>query len=275
MASPDLYVGAPQRVQLGVLSSTQDAGVQLVTSGQVEVRLTAPPETEAPPIERSATYVPAPGTDRGGADVALSDGAGARGLYEADDVTFDAAGVWTADVSFELGGQEIALSTQFAVRRDPVYPAPGERAPRTENLTMDSDAPAQAIDSRAQDGAPVPDPELHHTTIAAALDRGKPILAVFATPVYCESQFCGPVTDAVQQIADEHPGEAAFIHVEIWRNYHQSVINAGAAEWLLHDGDLVEPWLYLIGPDGTIVDRWAPLFDVDEVTRELDAVTKG
>ena len=27
------------------------------------------------------------------------------------------------------------------------------------------------------------------------------------------------------------------------------------------NGDLTEPWLFLIGSDGTILDRWCPLFD--------------
>ena len=35
---------------------------------------------------------------------------------------------------------------------------------------------------------------------------------------------------------------------------------------------MTEPWLYLIGADGTIADRWGPLFDVDEVATALEAL---
>ena len=40
---------------------------------------------------------------------------------------------------------------------------------------------------------------------------------------------------------------------------------------LYRNGDLTEPWLFLIGADGTIIDRWTPLFDEAEVRAELEA----
>ena len=46
-------------------------------------------------------------------------------------------------------------------------------------------------------------------------------------------------------------------------------MNKAAGQWLLRDGDITEPWLFLIGPDGTIVDRWGPLFDPREVRAQL------
>ena len=95
---------------------------------------------------------------------------------------------------------------------------------------------------------------------------------LFATPVYCQSLFCGPTLDAVQALAADHQGQAEFIHVEIWKDYDKSIVNEAAADWLLRDGDLTEPWLYLIGGDGTILDRWGPLFDPEEVAAALDAL---
>jgi len=50
---------------------------------------------------------------------------------------------------------------------------------------------------------------------ANALAEHRPILAVFATPVYCISRFCGPVTDAVEKLSHEYANRAEFIHVEI------------------------------------------------------------
>ena len=50
------------------------------------------------------------------------------------------------------------------------------------------------------------------------------------------------------------------------------MVNKAAADWLYRDGDLKEPWLFLIGTDGRIADRWAPLFDPDEVLHELEAL---
>jgi len=71
-------------------------------------------------------------------------------------------------------------------------------------------------------------------------------LVLFATPVYCQSQFCGPSTDALEQIAKTGPKTADYIHVEIYANYDKHQINRAAAAWLLRKGNLTEPWLFLI-----------------------------
>jgi hypothetical protein len=271
MGSGDLYVGAPQRVQIGLFSSTQTGGVRLVTSGAVSVTLT-PPAGSGTPVETTASYIPAFGTqgDASGTPT-LTTPADARGVYGAEDVTFDAPGVWQAAVSLTLDGTPLQLTTDFQVNAKPALPAPGQRALRTKNLTMSSDVDPVAIDSRAQDGAPVPDPDLHRWTIAQAIAQHRAALVLFATPVYCQSQFCGPSVDGLEQLAKTGPKDAVYIHVEIWKHFAATggVVNQGAADWLYRNGDLTEPWLYLIGRDGMIVDRWGPLFDPQEVMDEL------
>jgi hypothetical protein len=37
-------------------------------------------------------------------------------------------------------------------------------------------------------------------------------------------------------------------------------------------GELTEPWLYLIGADGIIVDRWSSLWSEAEVAAALEAL---
>jgi endo-alpha-1,4-polygalactosaminidase (GH114 family) len=138
----------------------------------------------------------------------------------------------------------------------------------------DTNVNPEAIDSRAQNGKKVPDPELHQDTISGALAEHRTILALFSTPVYCQSEFCGPSTDALEQIAKAGPADAAYIHIEIYKDYANNQVNTAAKQWLLRNGNLTEPWLFLIGPDGKIVDRWSPLFDVHEVQAELDRVAR-
>jgi hypothetical protein len=271
MGSTDLYVGAPQRVQIGLFSSTPSGGTRLVTSGTIAMTLT-PPAGSGTPVQTTADYIPAYGTQGDASGVpTLTTPADARGVYGADDVAFDAPGVWQATVSLTLEGAPLQLSTQFQVNAKPALPAPGQEALHTENLTMSSDVDPVAIDSRAQDGQPVPDPDLHDTTIAAAVAQHRASLVLFATPVYCQSQFCGPSADGLEELARTGPKDAAYIHVEIWKHFAATggVVNQAAADWVYRNGDLTEPWLFLIGRDGTIVDRWGPLFDVQEVMREL------
>ncbi len=147
-----------------------------------------------------------------------------RGVYEADDVMFDEAGFWTAEITVDVQG----MGTQTAeatipVLGDPQIPAPGDRAEPTENLTLDSTGvPEGAIDSRAAATGEIPDPELHEWTIARAIEEGRPALVLFATPVYCESKFCGPVTDMIQELAGRHDDRAVFIHVEIWKEFGET-----------------------------------------------------
>lgn len=282
VASTDLYANAAQRVQVGVFSSTQD-GTQLLTFGQVQFAFSylgadGSGQPVAGPVA-TASYVPAPGTPKGSGSPALSDPADARGVYEADDVELDRAGVWVVEVTAEVPGSgPQRLQAAFTVAEEPNLLIPGDDALRTRNLTMDSeDAPPQAIDSRAQDGNPVPDPELHRFTIARAIAERRPALVLFATPLYCTSQFCGPSVDGLEQLSQAYPDRAVYIHVEIWRDYQESVINRAAADWLWPDRtkDLTEPWLYLIGSNGKVMDRWSPLFDPDEVAAELEALPAG
>ncbi len=240
-----------------------------MTSGSIGLSL-KPSGGSGTPISGTATYVPAPGTsgqDSGTPTLASPDVA--RGVYQLENVTFDSTGYWQADVNLTLAGSPLTLSTTFSVLRTPTLPAPGQPALKTENLTMSSNADPASIDSRATGGNPVPDPELHTTTIAAAIAAHEPALVLFSTPVYCTSQMCGPDTEALQQIEQSGPKDAAYIHVEIWKDFQKSVMNQAAADWILRSGDFTDPWLFLIGRDGKIMDRWGPLFDLSEVQTEL------
>lgn len=273
VASSDLWAKAPMRFELGVFKS-DDQGVELLSFGTVSFSFSFLGDGSAAPVAgptATGTYLGAFGTPQDGPAQTFSPPSEARGVYQAEGVTFDQPGVWQVDTTLEVPGTgSQTLSSQFPVAAKPSLPAPGERALRTDNLTMNSTGvPASAIDSRALDGAAVPDPELHATTIAAGIAAHRPVLVIFATPTYCQSQFCGPEVDGVQALAAAYGDKAEFIHVEIWRNFNKSVINKAAADWLLRDNDLTEPWLYLIDADGIIVDRWGPLFDEAEVAKEL------
>jgi hypothetical protein len=273
VATTDIYVNAPQRVAVGLIF----ANGKLVTFGSVGFSFsylgtTQQPITPQAGPEATAAYIPTPGTPQGtGSGPAITDPSTARGVYEAENVTFDAPGVWSVLVTADIAGAGTQMARKaFLVEAAPALPAPGQPALRTENLTIHSKGvPLAAIDSSASVDGTIPDRNLHEWTIADAMAQHRPVLVVFATPVYCISQFCGPVTDGVEELSKRYADRAVFIHVEIWRNHNKGVINKAAADWLYRNRDLTEPWLYLIGANGTILDRWSSLFDVEEVAREL------
>ena len=271
MGSGDLYAGAPQRVQIGVFSQTAD-GIQLLTGGSIPLSLA--PADCGPPVQGTAHYVPAPGTSVASSPT-LTSPSKARGVYQLEHVTFPSAGVWIAFLSFTSSGQPQTLTTQFGVSDAPALPAPDQKALDTTNLTMaDTNVNPESIDSRAQGGEKVPGPGAAPGHDLRRPRRAPPILALFSTPVYCKSQFCGPSTDALEQITQNGPADAAYIHVEIYKNKPKNQVNTAAKQWLLRNGTLTEPWLFLIAPNGKIVDRWSPLFDVHEVQAELDRVAR-
>jgi hypothetical protein len=259
VASYDLATGAPTRFIVGLLTFDQ----RLVGHGQVDLRFSyvgagesADPSPFGPvvtasflPIHGSEMPSPPPATP----EVVLT--SEVRGVYGAQ-VTFDRAGFWEVEATAMLDGRARRGKGAFAVNETHAVPAPGDMALATETLTLTTpDVPRPAIDSRAGSGE-IPDPHLHRTTIAAALAANRPIVVVFATPVYCTSRFCGPVTDLVDDLAHEYGDRADFIHVEIWRDFQNRVVNKSAADWVLRDEQLNEPWVYVIGADGRIVARF-------------------
>ncbi len=270
VASYDLAAGVPSRFLLGVISERNE----LVAGGRADLRFFFLGEREAegePQLvgEASAEFlaIPEEGDEHEHAEGEVPHGAG---VFAVRDITFDRAGLYRVEATLDVEGEVLRGTAAFTVLAEPQVPVPGERAPMTENLTLDSDAPREAIDSRAAEGGEIPDPGLHRTTIADAIRRGHPVLAVFSTPVYCVSRFCGPITDMVEHLAEEHEGVAEFVHVEIWRDFQGRVVNRAAAEWLFHDGNLQEPWVFLIGDDGRILARWDNVATREEIEPWLE-----
>jgi hypothetical protein len=262
-ANYDLVSGESSRFIAGVLTQDQ----LFVSYGTVAMKFsylgTKQDATEGEPGPTTdAHFVAIEGNADQPGPIAAPASSG-RGVYETN-VTFDKPGYWSVELTADLNSGTATGTAAFQVNDKALFPAVGDKAPSTENLTVDSKAPAAAIDSRAGQGK-IPDPELHQRTIAESIADHKPALVVFSTPVYCISRFCGPVTDMVQSLAHKYSNCANFIHVEIWWNFQKSVVNRAAAQWLLVKGNVTEPWVFLIGADGKIAARWDNVVVADEV----------
>lgn len=257
-ASYDLAVGPPARFSVGVVNVEEGP----VGYGTVELRFFylgrgGPDEAARPGPTATGRYMPLPGSPPppAGADKPVYLKETDRGVYVAD-VAFDQDGFWGVAVTADLDKRETATAT-FKVLPAHAVPAPGDPAIASENLTVDTPgAPLPAIDSRAGGGDPVPDPDLHRTTVKQALDDDRPVLLVISTPTFCVSLFCGPVTDMVGELAAEYADRASFVHIEVWKDYEAKQLNDAAKDWIARGEDINEPWVFLIGADGKIVARW-------------------
>lgn len=271
VANYELLAGEESRFLLGLLTLEN----LFVTAGTADLRFSFLAEGAGPEFYREevAPFLAIPGEEPEHEHAHAGPPSEGRGVYVVPAIVFDRAGFWQVEAAVDLGEGDIRSGiAAFEVLEEPKVPAVGERAPLTENLTSESNAPEAAIDSRAHAGEPIPDPELHEATIAEAIRSGRPTLVAFSTPVFCVSRFCGPITDMVAELAREYADRATFIHVEIWRDHQEGVINEAAAEWLLRDENLQEPWIFLIGADGRIAARWdnvATREEIEPLLREL------
>jgi hypothetical protein len=278
VASYEVVANRPGRLLVALLAADN----RWLSFGSVGVSFTYlgdGPGSPSPLVasgDTTADFLAIPGSPEGaGKSPTLTSPADGRGVYAAEPVTFPRSGYWQVLVQAKLAdGSAIDATAAFSVVDRPSVIGVGELAPHTNSLVMRSPgASPGSIDSRAAGGAPVPDPELHTTSIAQALAAGHPALVVFSTPVYCVSRFCGPVTDLVADLAAKYPDRADFIHVEIYRDFQAGQVNQAALDWLsLANGDLREPWTFLIGADGRIVASWDAVVTRSEIEPLLQAL---
>lgn len=273
VANHELAANVGNRFLLGLVL----ADGRQVAYGQVQVQLRqvvgGVPASPGPVV--LADYLPLFGTNPGDPNErprGISPSS-AKGVYVIRGVRFTAAGTYQVGVAADVRGIGMVQgSTSLEVLPQPAVPAPGDPAPMTQNLTLADlgSIPVAGIESRAAtNGGKIPDPELHRQTIAGAIASHRPALVVFSTPVYCVSRFCGPVTQLVQKLASRYAGPIAFIHVEIWKDFQKQDANQAAIDWLYRNGSLKEPWLFLIGSDGKIAERWDNVFAPSEVEPAL------
>ncbi|MDP8953877.1 MAG: hypothetical protein M3N37_02950 [Actinomycetota bacterium] len=277
VASYDLAADRPQRFMVGLVTNDQ----QLVSFGEARLSFAylgegqgAPPPEPGP--EAIAAWQPIPGQDLTEVPDAprVVSGSEGTGVYAARDVTFARPGFWQVDVAVEVDGQTKRAEAAFQVHPEPVIVAPGDAAPPSENhLPGAQGVPVKAVDSRAEPDGTVPDPELHQLTVAEALASGKPTMVVVSTPVYCVSRFCGPITDAVQELARRHGGAMNFVHIEVWKDFEAKILNEAAADWIYPPGaeDAVEPWVWVVGADGVVTERFDNVASEAELAAAVEA----
>jgi hypothetical protein len=155
---------------------------------------------------------------------------------------------------------------ELTVKKDGTVPDVGERAPLIHTPTKaDVGGHLSKIDTRQ------PPSSMHDVDFADVVGR-RPTILLFATPSLCRSRVCGPVVDVAEQVKARRGKDAAFVHMEIFRNndldqgYRPQVV-----KWKLP----TEPWLFAIDSHGRVAARIEGAFSADELERAVDAAVKG
>lgn len=172
-------------------------------------------------------------------------------------VDFEEAGEWKVEIAVTRDGEDEIVPFAFSVQEASQIPNVGDRAPATRNLTL-SDVP----DLLRISTDPEPEPALYEMTVAEALETGRPLVVVFATPAFCRTQFCGPIVDNMKEVRQQFAGRVNFIHIEpfVLDNLGQLVTDEqgapvfvdAAAEW----GLVTEPWLFVVDTESTVIARF-------------------
>jgi hypothetical protein len=187
--------------------------------------------------------------------------------------------VYTTDIGFPDDGQWQILAMIRAddgsysvsavpnccdVGKKTKIPGVGDKAPVIHTPTAaDVGGDLTKIDTRT------PADTMHDVDLADVLGK-EPVVLLFATPALCTSRVCGPVVDIAEEVKNERPDDAAYIHMEI---YNDNDPNKGARPQVLDYGLMSEPWLFVIGSDGKISTRIEGAFSEDELNAALDKVS--
>lgn len=134
------------------------------------------------------------------------------------------------------------LNGSAAVGEYSGIPRPGEKAPRIHTPT-----PADVGGDLAQITTRIPPDTQNKVDYADALGR-EPIVLLFATPQFCQSRVCGPVVDVAEQVKEEYGDEAAFIHMEIYKDNKPPKTRSQVQAFRLPS----EPYLFTINREGTV-----------------------
>jgi hypothetical protein len=164
------------------------------------------------------------------------------------------------------GGAEPVQAIANVVVQDSDVPNVGDPAPRSQTPTIAS----VGGDLSKLSTSAVPDERLYRHSVAGSIRDRVPFVVTFATPEYSKSRTCGPVVEVVGEVAARYEETGTrFIHVEVYEdNDPANGFNRYLKEWRLK----TEPWTFLVGADGKIVERFEGTVSTLELEAALDAL---
>jgi hypothetical protein len=157
------------------------------------------------------------------------------------------------------GGRPVQALGNVEVEKESSAPSVGDPAPASETPTL---ASAGGDLSQLTTRVP-PDESLLEYSVADSLRAKVPFVVTFATPKFCSSRTCGPAVDIVEEVARRfEDDDVRFIHVEV---YEDNDVAKGYNRWMQEWGLRTEPWTFVVGRNGRIVQRFEGVVSVHEL----------
>ena len=196
------------------------------------------------------------------------------GTYTAT-MKFDKVGFWKIKVRSKSDDSLMPAGSGILVKSSTEAPDIGDAAPLTATKTEPADGNLRSITS-----APEPDSDLYAISFDDAVATGNPTVISFSTPAYCQSGTCGPQTEVLSQLDDEHKGLANFIHVEIFDNPEEMLASGapslGIESSVIHEWEFhTEPWTFVVDGNGIVVGRFEAFVTFEEIEEYLLPVLAG
>lgn len=191
-------------------------------------------------------------------------------IYVASQVYFDGVGIWEIHIHINEGEDNNSRLSSMALNVISKSKTIGvnDLIPKSLNPTSQSIENLSEITTHSP-----PIPEFYRVTVAQALNEKKPIVVAFATPGFCNSHMCGPVTDVVAETYISYGDTVNFIHIEPWdlkiaRNTGRLHPSPVSLEWNLPS----EPWVFVVNTSGRVTKRFEGLFSKAELSEALEEI---
>jgi hypothetical protein len=243
-----------------------DRARKQITGAEVAIYTSTPDGTgvRGPFIARSESLAVKPAYV---SQTVAQDSAAANSVYVSQ-LPFPRAGNYVVTALASLDGHLVATNG-FSVQvggHGAEPPQVGQKAVVVHTPTLaDAGGDASRIDTRKP-----PATDLLRHDLASVVGH-KPVVLVFATPLFCQSRVCGPVVDIVEQVKNTLAGanRAAFIHVEI---YNENEVDKGFRRQVSAYRLPTEPWTFVIDRRGIVTARFEGAFSAGELERAVAKV---
>jgi protein SCO1/2 len=203
---------------------------------------------------------------------------GGKAAYVAE-MSLPRAGPYTGTITLDGPGGRVG-SDDFPVLAGEQSPTPpiGVSAPSVRTpIAADVGGNLQLISSDI-----FPDPRFYEHSVDELLAAGRPFVFTIYSPAFCPTTACGPLLSYMKTVADEFP-DMTFVHAEpyVMRDIGgriQPELNGGLwawASWSEAYGIPVEPFVFVVDADGTIVASFELIVGTDEIRAAIRAATEG